>query len=177
MCEAVCLGNLTVRRRSGTAHRAHAKNAKDLEKDIVESTAMTKRTIISPVGILAAAGLVALGLALPATAQSDSLGMLSSLAKGEWTIKHRDGSADRKICVRSGEELIQLRHSESGCSRFVVEDAANRVTVQYTCPGNGYGRTNIRRESGSLVQIESQGIASGRNFSFAAEARRTGNCQ
>ena len=138
---------------------------------------MKKRPLISPVGVLAAAGLIALGLSIPATAQSDSLAMLSGLTKGEWTIKHRDGSADRKICVRSGEELIQLRHNERGCSRFVVEDAANRVTVQYTCPGNGYGRTNIRRESGALVQIESQGIAAGRNFSFAAEARRTGSCQ
>jgi len=138
---------------------------------------MTKRPIISPVGFLAAAGMIALGLSIPAIAQTDSLAMLSGLNKGEWTIKHRDGSADRKVCVRSGEELIQLRHRESGCSRFVVEDAANRVTVQYTCPGNGYGRTNIRRESGALVQIESQGIASGLPFQFAAEARRTGTCQ
>lgn len=138
---------------------------------------MNKRFRISPIGILAACGMVALGLALPAAAQSDSLAMLSGLNKGEWTIKHRDGSADRKICVRTGQELIQLRHTESDCSRFVVEDATNKVTVQYTCPGNGYGRTNIRKETGTLVQIESQGIASGLPFQFAAEARRTGTCQ
>lgn len=117
-----------------------------------------------------------LGFALPALAQSDSLAMLSKLTKGEWTIKHRDGSPDRKICVRSGQELIQLKHTQPGCNRFVVEDAAARVTVQYTCPGDGYGRTFIRRENASLVQIESQGIASGLPFQFAAEARRTGSC-
>ena len=137
---------------------------------------MTKRVNISPVGILAAIGMIALGLALPAAAQSDGLAMLSGLTKGEWTIKHRDGSEDRKICVRTGRELIQLRHSQDDCSRFVVEDAANKVTVQYTCPGDGYGRTNIRKETGGLVQIESQGIASGLPFQFAAEARRTGGC-
>lgn len=137
---------------------------------------MIKRALISPVGIFAAIGMIALALALPAAAQSDSLSMLAGLSKGEWTIKHRDGSDDRKVCVRTGQELIQLRHTESGCSRFVVEDAANKVTVQYTCPGNGYGRTNIRKETGSLVQIESQGIASGLPFQFAAEARRTGTC-
>ena len=131
---------------------------------------------ISPIGIAAAVGMVALGLALPVAAQSDSLSMLEGLSKGEWTIKHRDGSADRKICVKTGQELIQLRHDEADCSRFVVEDATSKVTVQYTCPGNGYGRTNIRKETGGLVQIESQGIASGLPFQFAAEGRRTGSC-
>jgi hypothetical protein len=131
---------------------------------------------ISPIGVAAAIGMVALGLALPVAAQSDSLSMLAGLTKGEWTVKYRDGAADRKICVKTGEELIQLRHTEVDCSRFVVEDGANKVTVQYTCPGNGYGRTNIRKETGNLVQIESQGIASGLPFQFAAEARRSGSC-
>ncbi|MFU7527306.1 DUF3617 domain-containing protein [Qipengyuania sp. ASV99] len=137
---------------------------------------MKTRASISPIGFVAALGMIALGAALPVAAQSDGLAMLGGLTKGEWTIKHRDGSADQKICIRTGQELIQLRHTESGCSRFVVEDAANRVTVQYTCPGNGYGRTNIRKETGALVQIESQGIAGGMPFQLAAEARRTGSC-
>jgi len=137
---------------------------------------MKKRISISPIGVTAAIGMIALGLALPVAAQTAGLDMLSGLAKGEWTIKHRDGSADQKICVRTGQELIQLRHTENGCSRFVVEDASNRVTVQYTCPGNGYGRTDIRKETGSLVQIESQGISSGLPFQLAGEARRTGSC-
>lgn len=131
---------------------------------------------ISPIGVFAAVGMVLLGLALPVAAQTDSLSMLGGLSKGEWTIKHRDGTADRKICVKSGRELIQLRHKESDCSRFVVEDAKAKITIQYTCPGNGYGRTNIRKETGGLVQIESQGIASGLPFQFAAEARHTGSC-
>ncbi|EAQ28355.1 hypothetical protein NAP1_12188 [Erythrobacter sp. NAP1] len=141
-----------------------------------KDTNMTERVQLSPIGIIAALGMIILGLTVPAAAQSDSLSMLTGLSKGEWTIKHRDGSADRKVCVRTGEELIQLRHMTSGCSRFVVEDDASKVTVQYTCPGNGYGRTNIRKETGALVQIESQGIASGLPFQFVAEARRTGSC-
>ncbi|MFN3429589.1 MAG: hypothetical protein ACK46X_06520, partial [Candidatus Sericytochromatia bacterium] len=55
------------------------------------------------------AGLLALG-AMPGLAQGNGLAMLGTLAKGEWTIKHRDGSPDRKICLRTGQELIQLRH-------------------------------------------------------------------
>ena len=72
---------------------------------------------------------------------------------------------------------MQLRHAGSACSRFVVEDAADKVTVQYTCKGNGYGRTSIRRETSTLVQIESQGIQGGLPFQFKAEARRTGACR
>ena len=64
-----------------------------------------------------AAVAIAFGLGVPALAQSDGLAMLGQLAKGEWTIKYRDGTPERKICVRSGRELIQLRHTESGCSR------------------------------------------------------------
>lgn len=116
-------------------------------------------------------------VAMPGLAQRDGLAMLGTLTKGEWTVKYRDGTPDRRICVRSGEELIQLRHRESGCNRFVVEDGAAKVTVQYTCQGNGYGRTSIRRETPALVQLESQGIHAGLPFQFIAEARRTGACR
>ncbi len=122
------------------------------------------------------AAVAALCLSVPGLAQGEGLVMLGTLGKGEWTIKQRGVTADRKICVKSGAELIQLMHREGGCSRFVVEDGAARVTVQYTCPGNGYGRTSIRRETGTLVQLESQGIYNGMPFELIAEARRTGPC-
>lgn len=116
-------------------------------------------------------GMIGVGVA-----QDSTLAMLSELRKGEWTVRFRDGTPDRKICIRSGLELIQLRHSSANCSRFVVEDGSNEVTVQYTCRGNGYGRTNVRMETASLVQVESQGIADGIPFQFTSEARRTGSC-
>ncbi|QKG71041.1 hypothetical protein [Erythrobacter mangrovi] len=116
-----------------------------------------------------------LALAVPVLAQA-SLAMLDSLDKGGWELRYRDGTAMRKVCVKTGREFIQLRHTDSGCNRFVVEDGTNEVTVQYTCRGNGYGRTNIRKESGILVQIDSQGIADGKPFQFSAEGRRSGSC-
>lgn len=109
-------------------------------------------------------------------AQPARLAMLDGLSKGEWTVRYRDGAPSRKICVKTGRELIQIKHRQGNCSRFVVEDGANESTVQYTCPGNGYGRTSIRRETDSLAQIESQGIADGLPFQLTAEARRTGTC-
>ncbi len=128
--------------------------------------------------LLATAGLLLAGLAIasPGQAQTKTLAMLDDLSKGEWTLRYRDGSSIRKVCLRKGDELIQLQHSDANCSRFVVDDKANSVTVQYTCRGNGYGRTSIRRETNSLIQIESQGIEGGLPFEFQAEARRTGAC-
>ena len=115
-------------------------------------------------------------LAVPVLAQTDALDMLRTLTKGEWTVKFRDGNPDLKICVKSGEELIQIKHERTDCSRFVVENNPSKVTVQYTCPGDGYARTDIRRENASLVQIDSQGFVSGKPFQLSAEARRTGSC-
>jgi hypothetical protein len=103
--------------------------------------------------------------------------MLDKLQPGQWEVRFRDDTPTQRICVRNGRDLIQLRHRQaSGCNRFVVEDGESEVTVQYTCPSNGYGRTNIRRESNVLVQLESQGIEGGRPFSFTAEGRRVGTC-
>ncbi len=129
---------------------------------------LRKRTAIGAMigGVVLAAG----------ATQAAELAMLASLDKGEWTLRVRDDGSQRKICVRSGQEFVQLRHRQPGCSRFVVQDGANEVIVQYTCRGNGYGRTSVRRESSGLVQIRSQGIVDGAPFAISAEARRTGSC-
>lgn len=114
---------------------------------------------------------------VPAAAQAPTLQMLDQLEKGEWEIRFRGGEEPARICLRSGQELIQLRHPNANCSRYVVEDGAGEITVQYTCRNKGYGRTNIRRETNRLVQIEGQGSTGSSPFEFTAEARRTGSCR
>lgn len=111
-------------------------------------------------------------------AQAPAIDLLAKLQRGQWTVTPSDGSPARQICLGDPLQLVKLRHAGiANCSRYVVEDEPGKVTVQYTCRGNGYGRTSIRRETDSLVQIESQGVASGRPFQFRAEARRTGACR
>lgn len=122
------------------------------------------------------AGLAAVSIAWPAAAQAPELAMLGTLTKGNWTLRDRADGTQRRICVRDGRELIQLRHRDSGCNRFVVEDSSSQVVVQYTCPGNGYGRTTIRRESSGLVQVSSSGIVDGAPFAYSAEGRQSGGC-
>ncbi len=124
-----------------------------------------------------AIGAVGGGMALAAVAvDAAELAMLASLDKGSWTLRIRDDGSQQRICVRSGQEFVQIRHRQPGCSRFIVQDGPDEVIVQYTCRGNGYGRTSIRREGHGLVQIRSQGIVDGAPFSINGEARHTGAC-
>jgi len=110
-------------------------------------------------------------------AQAPSLAMLDRLEKGSWQLRERgkDGVL-QMICIGDARKLIQVYHPRASCSRYVIEDTPNAVTVHYTCPGAGHGRTSIRSETNRLVQIDTQGIAEGKPFSQAIEARRTGGC-
>jgi len=120
---------------------------------------------------------LSLALAAPAVGQRPPLAMLDQLEKGRWELRIRNDEATvQRICLRDTRRLIQLRHPAANCERLVVDDDPTQVTVQYTCRGKGYGRTHIRRETSRLVQIDSQGIADGLPFAFAAEARRVGDC-
>jgi hypothetical protein len=115
-------------------------------------------------------------LVAPVAAQAPGLAMLNALERGSWQIQDRAGGTPRAICLGDARQLLQLRHPRSDCSRYVISDTAAEVTVHYTCPGAGHGRTTIRRETNRLVQVDTQGITGGAPFSDAYEARRTGPC-
>lgn len=114
---------------------------------------------------------------VPAEAQAPDFAPLDGLKKGEWEIRFRDDTPYRRICVRSGRELIQLRHGGQNCGRYFIEPGQDEVTAQYSCRGNGYGRTNVRVETARLVQIESHGIADDVPFQLSAEGRFVGACK
>ena len=141
---------------------------------VMEWLAMSRSRPLRKLLVAGAAG-AAITLAA-AAAYAAELDMLGTINKGGWTLRVRDDGSQQRVCVRSGQEFIQIRHHQPGCSRFVVQDGADEVVVQYTCRGNGYGRTSIRREGNGLLQIQSQGIVDGAPFSIDAEARHTGAC-
>jgi hypothetical protein len=118
-----------------------------------------------------------LASSMPARSAGPALAMLDQLERGSWELRYR--GAERRVerlCVTDGRRLIQLRHPGPACQRVVIEDGAASVTVQYTCPGRGYGRTQIKRETNRLVQVTSQGIVDGLPYEDVAEARRVGDC-
>lgn len=132
-----------------------------------------KRAVKAGLVLAACVGL-ALGIQ-PGFAQKKSLAMLDQLDRGEWELRGL-GEDIGKMCLRTGRDLIQLRHRNDVCTNVVVDDKPNEITVQYTCAGQGYGRTHVRRETNALIQIDSQGIAHGQPFAFATEGRRIGGC-
>ncbi|MFM6853215.1 MAG: DUF3617 domain-containing protein [Sphingopyxis sp.] len=116
-------------------------------------------------------------LVVPAAqAQAPGLTMLTQLESGRWQLRDRDDGAVASRCVADGRGLLQIQHEHAQCAHYVIEDGAASVTVQYSCPGAGYGRTTIRRETGRLVQIATQGVANGAPFATSIEARRVGPC-
>lgn len=132
--------------------------------------------IFSPI-LRCALAASALAGATAVPAQAPSLAMLDRLEKGSWQLRERGKDAVlQTACLGDARRLIQVHHPRANCSRYIIEDTPGSVTVHYTCPGAGHGRTSIRSETNRLVQIDTQGIADGKPFSQAIEARRMGPC-
>jgi hypothetical protein len=124
-------------------------------------------------------GLAAAATAQPAAAPAGEVpSVVGALQPGLWHVRMLDGSKEpeRDICIADPMALLQLRHAAHSCDRFVVANEEKRAIVSYTCPGAGGGRTTLRHETATAVQIDSQGIADKEPFAFLAEARRTGEC-
>ncbi|WP_245647688.1 DUF3617 domain-containing protein [Novosphingobium lentum] len=141
-------------------------------KRVLRSTPLLRRALI-------ALAVFASGFAASTViAQAPSLAGLDRIEAGLWDVRSRDADGGHKqVCIENGRALIQIRHPRDLCRSFVVEDSPTSMTVHYTCPGNGYGRTHIRVENEHLAQIETQGISAGLPFDFSAEARRIGSCR
>lgn len=124
----------------------------------------------------------ALGLAgffaVAAPVLAFSVPKLESLAKlepGRWQLREADG-AGRSLCLADPAALVQLEHEGVSCESEVLASEDGAATVEYTCPGRGFGRTSIRVETPRLARIDTQGFANGRPFAYRAEARKIGTC-
>ena len=133
------------------------------------------RKIMRSIPRLAVAGLAL--LASGAMPREAGLDVLEKVQPGVWRL-HEIGSraAGDSMCVRYPRLLLQIHHRASQCARFVVSTDARAVTVHYTCPGAGYGRSTLRLEQPGLARIQTQGLARGAPFEMDYEARRGGAC-
>lgn len=103
---------------------------------------------------------------------------LEILEKGAWELSPRQAGEDGiKLCLGDPRQMIQPQHPRSRCTFHVIEDKPNHMTVHYSCPGAGQGRTTLRIETSRLAQIHTQGIANSAPFALAYEARRKGECR
>jgi hypothetical protein len=102
--------------------------------------------------------------------------MLARLESGQWELRGPANGRIASICLGNPILLTQPQHGAAACTRDVVAADADSMTVNYSCPGAGRGRTTIRFETPRLVQIDSQGLDHGAPFALRAEARRVGAC-
>jgi hypothetical protein len=102
--------------------------------------------------------------------------MLARLESGQWELRGPGNARIGAICLGNPILLTQPRHGAAACTRDVIAADENSMTVNYSCPGAGRGRTTIRIETPRLVQIDSQGLDHGAPFAMRAEARRVGAC-
>lgn len=80
------------------------------------------------------------------------------------------------MCLGDPAALLQIQHGEAHCTRHIVTNDPQNVTVHYSCAAAGSGRTTIRVETPRLVQIDTQGIRNGAPFADSFEGRHTGAC-
>ena len=121
---------------------------------------------------------ISLGCSGVVAAQSAGLDALSRLEHGEWELRERDSARPpRRICIGDANQLLQPRHPNQQCKRFVVRDGPQRASVTYDCADAGQGSTDVRVETSRLVQIASQGVSDGAPFVLAIEGRHVGMCK
>lgn len=115
-----------------------------------------------------------------AWAQGHDLSLLESLDRGLWQLRAIGGgvssAAIDRLCVGDVTRLTQIQHGDTHCNHYVVRSTPTTIVVSYSCRGQGQGLTTIRKESGKLIHIQSQGIRNNSPFSFSVEARRAGTC-
>ena len=127
-------------------------------------------------GALGLAGLAALAAA-PALALSlPSIAALSQLERGRWVVSDSEAGERHSVCLGDPMTLVRLEHPGGVCSGELLASEASGGTIQYRCPGRGFGHTSIRVETPRLVRVDTQGLADGRPFAYRAEARRVGEC-
>jgi len=117
---------------------------------------------------------VLLMAAWPAATQQP--GPLAQIERGQWQLRDAGGNAAGTICLGDPLLLAQPQHGPQPCTREILTSDAHSVTVNYSCPGMGRGRTMLRVETPRLVQIDSQGLHHGAPFALRAQARRIGVC-
>ena len=125
---------------------------------------------------LSAVATVGVAAALP---QLKPINAMAAVQPGLWSIHALDrGESDiPAICVSDTTRLLQFRHPTQTCSRFVIADTPHVATIQYSCPGAGWGRTSVRIISPGQLRLDTQGIADNAPFALAAEAKRIGDCR
>jgi hypothetical protein len=126
-----------------------------------------KTIAISTAGVAAAVALCA--AAKPPLA-------LSQAAPGLWEVTGVPGAKAIRQCLGDVLALAQFEHRTENCERHVIRDGVSSTTVEYSCPGGGFGRSELGVITPRSLRIDTQGISGDLPFHYVAQARRVGDC-
>jgi hypothetical protein len=128
------------------------------------------------IGVVAAAATS--GAASVATQGPAATGIRGIFQPGDWQMRLIGGQGEMpaKMCVSDVDRLFRIEHQQARCTQVIIDQGPTSMTVHYSCPGTGWGRTTIRMETPRLGRIETQGISKAVPFAYDAEIRRTGDC-
>jgi len=123
------------------------------------------------------AAALAVGLIGGAALAAGPFAALAPLERGRWQFKAIGGPQNRIACVPDPLRLVQFNHPGPDCAHFTIEDAANRVAIQYNCGPRGYGKTTITVRDPGQIRLDTQGIsAEGRPFDESYQGQFAGPC-
>lgn len=103
---------------------------------------------------------------------------LSSASGGLWQVS-RDarGLVAQDVCIAEPALLGQWQHRGERCERTVLTDEGSKTLLSYSCPGGGFGRSEISLLTPRTLRVATQGIAADGPFNYVIHARRIGNCR
>ena len=112
-------------------------------------------------------GLALIGATSPAA--------LSQAQGGLWEVE-RSGTPAVRLCVANPVALAQFEHRGRSCSRTVVRDSGTTATISYSCPGGGFGQSDMTLVTPRSLRVVTQGISANSPFKYTFQARRIGDC-
>ena len=110
-------------------------------------------------------------------AAAEGAGIFAQTAPGLWEMSGAPGSKTApRQCVADVESLAQYEHRGRACTRRVVRQTESSAVIEYSCAGQGFGRSELTLITPRSLRIQTQGIAGGLPFNYVLQARRVGDC-
>ena len=110
-------------------------------------------------------------------AAARQLAALSGAQPGLWEISGTPGSfAPIRQCFMDIAVLARFEHRMRTCNHTVLRDGVSSTTVNYSCGGAGFGRSEVNVITPRSLRISTQGISDGMPFNYVLQARRVDDC-
>ena len=102
---------------------------------------------------------------------------LAKVASGLWEITVPGAKAPVRQCVADVLALAQFEHRSNNCTRSVISDKGDTVTVSYKCGAAGFGQSELSVVTPRSLRISTQGISDQLPFNYVLQAHRLGDCE